>query len=77
MSAVSSRLRPSSARLRSRPRALVVRAPGTNCDRETVIALELAGAEVESVHFLAASRSATISVRVRSGHTAWRPCVKH
>jgi phosphoribosylformylglycinamidine synthase len=27
-----------------------MRAPGTNCDRETVIALELAGAEVESVH---------------------------
>jgi phosphoribosylformylglycinamidine synthase subunit PurQ / glutaminase len=37
-------------RVRSRPRALVVRAPGTNCDRETVIALEMAGADVESVH---------------------------
>jgi phosphoribosylformylglycinamidine synthase len=35
---------------RSRPRALVVRAPGTNCDRETALALELAGAEVEAVH---------------------------
>ena len=36
-----------------------MRAPGTNCDRETVIALELAGAEVESVHLerlLAAER---------------------
>jgi phosphoribosylformylglycinamidine synthase I len=36
--------------VRSRPRALVMRAPGTNCDRETVIALKLAGAEVEAVH---------------------------
>jgi phosphoribosylformylglycinamidine synthase subunit PurQ / glutaminase len=36
--------------VRSRPRALVMRAPGTNCDRETVIALEMAGADVESVH---------------------------
>jgi phosphoribosylformylglycinamidine synthase len=36
-----------------------MRAPGTNCDRETVIALESAGAEVESVHLerlLAAKR---------------------
>ena len=49
MSAVASRPRTGSARLRSRPRALVMRAPGTNCDRETVIALELAGAEVESI----------------------------
>ena len=37
-------------RVRSRPRAPVMRAPGTNCDRETVIALEMAGADVESVH---------------------------
>ena len=46
-------------RVRSRPRALVMRAPGTNCDRETVIALEMAGADVESVHLerlLAAAR---------------------
>jgi phosphoribosylformylglycinamidine synthase subunit PurQ / glutaminase len=59
MSAVASRPRTGSARLRSRPRALVMRAPGTNCDRETVIALELAGAKVESVHLerlLAAER---------------------
>ena len=36
-----------------------MRAPGTNCDRETVIALEIAGADVESVHLerlLAATR---------------------
>jgi phosphoribosylformylglycinamidine synthase subunit PurQ / glutaminase len=47
-------------RARSRPRALVMRAPGTNCDRETVIALEMAGADVESVHLerlLAAARN--------------------
>ena len=47
-------------RVRSRPRALVMRAPGTNCDRETVIALEMAGADVESVHLerlLAAARN--------------------
>src|SRR3954468_13000203 len=46
-------------RVRSRPRALVMRAPGTNCDRETVIALEMVGADVESVHLerlLAAAR---------------------
>jgi phosphoribosylformylglycinamidine synthase I len=44
---------------RVRSRALVLRAPGTNCDRETVIALEMAGADVESVHLerlLAAAR---------------------
>lgn len=34
----------------SRPRAIVLRAAGTNCDRETVRALEMAGAEVERVH---------------------------
>jgi len=50
MSAVASRPRNGSARMRSRPRALVMRVPGTNCDRETGIALELAGAEVEAVH---------------------------
>jgi phosphoribosylformylglycinamidine synthase I len=35
---------------RGKPRALVLRAPGTNCDRETVLALELAGARVETIH---------------------------
>ena len=39
-----------SPRLRTGPRALVLRAPGTNCDRETARALELAGARVETVH---------------------------
>ena len=60
MSVVASRPRTRSARVRSHPRALVMRAPGTNCDRETVIALELVGAEVESVHLerlLAAERN--------------------
>lgn len=33
-----------------RPRALVLRAAGTNCDRETVRALTLAGAEAETIH---------------------------
>ena len=32
------------------PRVLVLRAPGTNCDGETVHALELAGARPERVH---------------------------
>ena len=50
MSAIASRPRTSLAHVRSRPRALVLRAPGTNCDRETTIALEMAGADVESVH---------------------------
>ena len=50
MSALATRPRTGSTRKRSRPRALVMRAPGTNCDRETVIALELTGAEVDSVH---------------------------
>jgi phosphoribosylformylglycinamidine synthase len=31
-------------------RALVLRAPGTNCDRETVHALEIAGGAAEAVH---------------------------
>ena len=34
----------------TRPRVLVLRAPGTNCDRETVFAFEQAGAQVELVH---------------------------
>jgi phosphoribosylformylglycinamidine synthase len=32
------------------PRALILRAPGTNCDEETVHAFELAGAAAERVH---------------------------
>lgn len=35
---------------RGRPRALVLRAAGTNCDRETERALALSGAVVERVH---------------------------
>ncbi|MFN8526549.1 MAG: phosphoribosylformylglycinamidine synthase I [Chloroflexota bacterium] len=38
------------ASLRSKPSALVVRAPGTNCDRETALALERAGAHADRVH---------------------------
>jgi len=34
----------------ARPKALVLRAAGTNCDRETEYALELAGFEAERVH---------------------------
>ena len=93
MSVVASRPRTRSARVRSHPRALVMRAPGTNCDRETVIALEWQAPKSSRCTwsvcwrrsaismilawscFPAASHSATISVRVRSGHTAWRPCV--
>ncbi len=33
-----------------KPRALILRAPGTNCDLETAHAFELAGAEPERVH---------------------------
>jgi phosphoribosylformylglycinamidine synthase I len=33
-----------------RPRAIVLRAPGTNCDEETAEAWQLAGADVESIH---------------------------
>jgi len=32
------------------PRVLILRAPGTNCDRETAFAFETAGARVDSVH---------------------------
>ncbi len=32
------------------PRVLILRAPGTNCDRETAYAFELAGARSERVH---------------------------
>lgn len=42
---------PSRRRVRSAPPALVLRGPGTNCDRETEVALELAGAATERVHF--------------------------
>lgn len=43
----------------SKPRALVLRAPGSNCDHETEFALERAGAAAERVHinrFLAGER---------------------
>ncbi len=33
-----------------RPRAIVLRAPGTNCDEETCEAWRLAGADVEAIH---------------------------
>ncbi|MFO0910057.1 MAG: phosphoribosylformylglycinamidine synthase I [Isosphaeraceae bacterium] len=34
----------------ARPRAIVLRAPGTNCDEETALAWERAGAEAETWH---------------------------
>lgn len=34
----------------AKPRSLIVRAPGTNCDEETAAAWSLAGAEVETWH---------------------------
>ena len=34
----------------AKPRVLVLRAPGTNCDRETAFAFELAGGTAERVH---------------------------
>ena len=34
------------------PKAMVLRTAGTNCDRETLYALELAGFEAERVHVL-------------------------
>jgi phosphoribosylformylglycinamidine synthase I len=34
----------------SKVRAIVIRAPGTNCDAEAVFAFEMAGAEVDLVH---------------------------
>lgn len=36
--------------MQTAPRALVLRAPGTNCDRETAFALESAGAPAETLH---------------------------
>ena len=50
MTAVASRPMRTPTRRQAKPQALVLRAPGTNCDRETALALELAGARVESVH---------------------------
>ena len=49
---VATAVRPARNRARSSggPAALVLRAPGTNCDRETALALELAGARPERVH---------------------------
>jgi phosphoribosylformylglycinamidine synthase I len=35
---------------KARPRAIVLRAPGTNCDEETAAAWQLAGAEAETWH---------------------------
>ena len=34
----------------AKPRVLIVRAPGTNCDIETAFAFELAGAEAQRLH---------------------------
>lgn len=34
----------------NKPRVLIIRAPGTNCDEETAFAFELVGAETELVH---------------------------
>ena len=39
-----------------KPRAIVLRAAGTNCDRETVRAFEMAGATVDRVHVTRLSR---------------------
>ncbi len=50
MISTATRRRASTARPGSSPKALVLRAPGTNCDRETVRALEAAGAQAETVH---------------------------
>ena len=44
----------------SAPKALVLRAAGTNCDEETVHALELAGASVQLMHVNALSESPEI-----------------
>ncbi len=41
---------PMSKNPNTKPRALVLRTAGTNCDRETVLALELAGADVSVLH---------------------------
>ena len=46
-----------------RPRVLVLRAPGTNCDIETAHAFELAGAEAERVHVNRLMENATLADR--------------
>lgn len=43
-----------------KPRALILRSPGANCDGETQFALELAGAEAERVHINRLREDATI-----------------
>lgn len=48
------------AKMEDRPLALVLRSAGTNCDKETVHALELAGARVELIHVNALSEDPTI-----------------
>jgi phosphoribosylformylglycinamidine synthase I len=50
VNAVAAPNRARRARRTGGPRALVLRAPGTNCDRETMLALELAGASPETLH---------------------------
>src|SRR5206468_10260843 len=42
--------RPQDPPFMARPRAIVLRAPGTNCDEETAAAWELAGATAETWH---------------------------
>ncbi len=36
--------------VKAKPKALIIRAAGTNCNNETALAFELAGAEAEQVH---------------------------
>ena len=50
MSVVATRAKKAVSGVAPKPRALVLRAPGTNCGRETELALELAGARVEAAH---------------------------
>lgn len=38
------------ASVKSKPKVLIIRAAGTNCDQETIHALEMAGAECQRVH---------------------------
>lgn len=45
------------------PRALILRAPGTNCDEETAHAFELAGAEPERVHINRLIENPTLAAR--------------
>ena len=58
----------------TRPRSLILRAPGTNCDEETACAWERAGAEVETWHLgriLAGSVAvAALSIVAGGGHPA-------